>query len=339
MTPDSGGTIRNSTAARAPERPCVTGDPLVTGATGFAGGHLLESLVADGLRVHAWANPGGRPPSRSNANVAWQSVDLLDRAAVRDALAAAAPSAIYHCAGVADVHGSWHAPGRALKINVLGTHHLLEAARGLGIEAPILVTGSALVYRPSDRPLTEEDAPGPSTPYGVSKLAQEIVALESPLRVLLARPFNHAGPRQDPSYVTSAFARQLADIEAGRGEPVLRVGNLDSKRDITDVRDTVLAYRALMARGTPHRPYNVCRGEAYRISDLLDMLLSLSPVRVRVEPDPARLRPSDIPIVLGSPARIATETGWQARIPIERTLADLLDYWRGARALVDSHSA
>lgn len=315
----------------------MTGDPLVTGATGFAGGHLLESLLADGSRVHAWANPGGRSPNRSNPNVSWQSVDLLDREAVRTALAAASPSAIYHCAGVADVHGSWRAPGRALHINVIGTHHLLEGARALRGDAPILVTGSALVYRPADRPLTEEDTPGPSTPYGVSKLAQEILALDSPLPVLLARPFNHAGPRQDPSYVTSAFARQLADIEAGRLEPVLRVGNLDSMRDITDVRDTVRAYRALMARGTPHRPYNVCRGEAYRIRDLLDILLSLSRVRVRIDTDPARLRPSDIPVVVGSPARIARETGWHATIPIERTLADLLEYWRGA--LVDSQPA
>ena len=317
----------------------MTGDPLVTGATGFAGGHLVETLVADGIHVHGWANPGGRPPDRSDASVAWQSVDLLDRDAVRTALAEAAPSAIYHCAGVADVHGSWRAPGRALRINVIGTHHLLEAARALRLDVPILVTGSALVYPPCERPLTEDDPPGPSTPYGVSKLAQEMIALDSPLRVVLARPFNHAGPRQDPSYVTSAFARQLAEIEAGRLEPVLRVGNLDSRRDITDVRDTVLAYRALVAHGSTHRPYNVCRGEAYRIRDLLDILLSLARVRVDVVTDPERLRPSDIPVVLGSPARIASETGWRARIPIERTLADLLEYWRETRALVDSRPA
>ena len=308
----------------------MTRYPLITGATGFAGSHLLDCLLAQGGRVHAWSNPSGRTPDRSTPNVAWQTVDLLDRQAVSEALSVSMPSAIYHCAGVADVHGSWHAPGRALRVNVIGTHHLLDAARTIGLTSPILITGSALVYRPSTEPLTEDAPLGPRTPYGVSKLAQEIVARDSGLTVLLARPFNHAGPRQDTSYVTSAFARQLAEVEAGRIEPVLRVGNLESKRDITDVRDTVRAYRALVDRGTPQRPYNVCCGRAYRIRDLLDILLSLARVRVRVEQDPARLRPSDIPIVLGSAERIRSETGWQPLIPIEETLADLLEYWRTA---------
>ncbi len=317
----------------------MTRDPLVTGATGFAGGHLVESLSRDGGRVHAWGNPGGRTPDRSLAHVAWEMVDLLDRTAVRDALAAASPSTIYHCAGVADVHASWRAPGRALRINAMGTHHLLDAAREIGLDVPILVTGSALIYRPSPNPITEDELPEPRSPYGVSKLAQEMLALDSGLRVVIARSFNHAGPRQDPSYVTSAFARQLADIEGGRLEPVLRVGNLDSMRDITDVRDTVLAYQALVARGRPGRPYNVCCGKAYRIRDLLDILLSLSPARVRVETDPSRLRPSDIPIVVGSHARITSETGWTPRIPIEQTLGDLLEHWRRARSHVDSRPA
>jgi GDP-4-dehydro-6-deoxy-D-mannose reductase len=317
----------------------VAGDSLVTGATGFAGGHLIDSLLADGVRVHGWANPGGRAPDRSRSGVTWQTVDLLDRNAVREALAAAAPSTIFHCAGIADVQVASRAPGRALRVNAIGTHHLLDAARTIGLDARILVTGSALVYGASQEPLTEDQPLAPATQYGVSKLAQEMVALESGLPVVLARPFNHAGPRQDPSYVTSAFARQLVDIEAGVLEPVIRVGNLESKRDITDVRDTVRAYRALIAHGTPGRPYNVCRGEAYRIRDLLDILLSMSRVTVKVETDPARLRPSDIPIVLGSPDRIANETGWRATIPIERTLEDLLDYWRHARTLAGTRPA
>jgi GDP-4-dehydro-6-deoxy-D-mannose reductase len=317
----------------------VSGHPLVTGATGFAGSHLVDSLTADGTRVFGWANLGGRPPDRSRPAVTWQSVDLLDRDAVRRALAEAAPSAIYHCAGVADVQGSWRAPGRALRVNVIGTHHVLDAADALGLQVPILVTGSALVYRPSDTAVDEDHPLGPTSPYGVSKLAQEMLALESPLPVLIARPFNHAGPRQDTSYVTSAFARQLAEIEAGRHEPVLRVGNLDSMRDITDVRDTVAAYRALVERGTPRRPYNVCRGKAYRMRDLLDILLSLARVDVRVEQEASRLRPSDIPVVLGSHARLTAETGWTPQIPIEQTLADLLAYWRTAPALLDSRPA
>jgi GDP-4-dehydro-6-deoxy-D-mannose reductase len=173
----------------------------------------------------------------------------------------------------------------------------------------------------------------------VSKLAQEILARQAPCSVLLARAFNHAGPRQDASYATSAFARQLAEIETGRREPILRTGNLESRRDITDVRDTVRAYQALVDHGAPHRPYNVCSGRAYRIGDLLDILLSLTRARVRVETDPDRLRPNDTAIVIGSPARITRETGWQPLIPIERTLGDLLDYWRSVLPLANPRPA
>jgi GDP-4-dehydro-6-deoxy-D-mannose reductase len=150
--------------------------------------------------------------------------------------------------------------------------------------------------------------------------------------VFLARPFNHAGPRQSHEFVTSSFAKQIAEIEAGRAEPILRVGNLESRRDLTDVRDTVRAYRLIVRRGSPRRPYNVCAGRAYRIGDLLDILVNLSKARVRLEADPARMRPSDTSIVLGDRTRVGAEAGWVPTIPIERTLADLLAYWRDAVA-------
>jgi GDP-4-dehydro-6-deoxy-D-mannose reductase len=299
--------------------------PLVTGASGFAGGHLVAHLTSEGARVHGWAHHTA--PS-SDGPVAWMQVDLLDREAILRALDAARPSAIYHCAGVADVHGAWSAPTYALHVNAIGTHYLLEAVRALGLDCRVLITGSALVYRPSGEPIDEDHAIGPSTPYGVSKLAQEMTARESPLDALLARPFNHAGPGQSPAYVTSAFAQQIAEIEAGRRDPVLRVGNLDARRDITDVRDTVRAYHALVEHGGVRRPYNICSGQARSMRELLDILLSFARVRVRVETDPARLRPSDTPVVHGSHARITAETGWEPRIPIEQTLSDLLDYWR-----------
>ncbi len=312
----------------------MAGVPLVTGATGFAGSHLLDQLVqlAGPSAVEAWAHRGGRTAAERDADprARWSAVDLLDRDAVREALAGAAPSVIYHCAGVADVHASWHSPARALRVNVLGTEHLLAAARELNLSCPVVVTSSALVYRPSARAIAETDPVAPSSPYGVSKLGQELVARQSYGRVIVARAFNHAGPRQDASYVTSAFARQLAEIEAGAREPVLLVGNLDSRRDITDVRDTVRAYRLLAAHGRPDRPYNVCSGRAYRVGDLLEILLGRTRTRVQVTPDPTRTRPHDNPIVLGDPSRIAADTGWRAEIPIERTLADLLDYWRAA---------
>lgn len=307
----------------------MAGLPLITGATGFAGGHLLERLVSQGCAVHAWAHRK-LPAGPAGAPVTWTAVDLLDRAAVLDALRAANPSVIYHCAGAADVRTAWESPATALRVNVLGTHRLLEAARELSLACRTVVTGSALVYRPKDGALTEDDPVGPATPYGVSKLAQELTAAAATVPVLLVRPFNHAGPRQSPSYSTSAFAQQIADIEAGRREPVLLVGNLDARRDITDVRDTVRAYEALAERGHPGVPYNVCSGRAHTIRSLLDILLSFARVRVRVEVDPARLRPSDNPVILGSHARVTRDTGWTPVIPIEQTLSDLLEHWRSA---------
>lgn len=303
------------------------GLPLVTGATGFAGGHLLERLTAGGGRVHALAHAGGHE-AVERAGVRWFAADVLDRDGLRRLLDETRPSVIYHCAGFADVHDASRSPARALRLNVLGTHQLLEAYRDVGVDCRVVVTGSALVYRHRSEAISEDDEIAPANPYGVSKLAQEMTAAASGLPVVLARPFNHAGPRQSPAYASSAFAQQIARIERGLDEPVLRVGNLEARRDITDVRDTVRAYQALADRGTPLRPYNVCSGRAYRMRDILDMLLSLARVRVRIEVDPERLRPSDNPLVLGSHARITAETGWQPEIPIERTLADLLDYWR-----------
>jgi GDP-4-dehydro-6-deoxy-D-mannose reductase len=303
--------------------------PLVTGAAGFAGSHLVEHLLETAPSVAAWSNPGGRTPTHTDPRVLWRAVDLLDRAAVKDAIDALRPSTIYHCGGTANVGGSWSDPERALRVNVMGTLHLLEAAQLAGLECPILVTGSALVYRPSAGPITEDSPIGPTSPYGVSKLAQEMLALlaaSSP--TFVARPFNHAGPRQTTDYVTSAFARQIAEIEKGLAPPVLKVGNLESRRDITDVRDVVRAYRLLVTSGQPRRPYNVCSGRAYRVAELLEGLVGLSRLRVTVEADPDRMRPSDNPVVLGDRSRILDEVGWAPEIPIERTLGDLLEYWR-----------
>ena len=311
----------------------MAGPPLVTGATGFAGSHLVEHLLHSQLEreavVAAWAHPHGAPVIARDPNIAWNAVDLLDREAVRDAIAALRPSVVYHCAGAADVGTSWVDPVTPLKVNALGTHHLLDAVQLAGSNTAVVLAGSATVYRASPEGITEESPIAPSSPYGVSKLAQEMLAGRvTSFPVFLARPFNHAGPRQSPAFVTSSFARQIAEIEAGMETPVLRVGNLDARRDITDVRDTVRAYRMLAASGRPGRPYNICSGRAYRIGDLLEILLARALAPIRVASDPARLRPSDNPVLLGDPSRVWTEVGWQATIPIEDTLKDLLDYWR-----------
>lgn len=302
--------------------------PLVTGAAGFAGSHLLDHLLDHAPHVLAWGSPRGIPDADRGGRVGWTAVDVTDGAAVQRAVDAARPSAIYHLAGMADVHGAWADSARPLRVNALGTHHLVTALARSGLDVPLLVTGSALVYEGSTAALTEESRVGPSSPYGVSKLAQEMLAARAPGRVLLTRSFNHAGPRQSPAYVTSSFARQIAEIEAGRRPPVLSVGNLDARRDVTDVRDTVRAYRLLLERGRSHRPYNVCRGEAFRIGDLLQQLVAAAAVPIEIQVDPARLRPADNPVVLGSPARLTADTGWRPAITIDRTLQDLLDYWR-----------
>ncbi len=308
----------------------MPGPPLVTGATGFAGSHLVDHLLEEEPAVAGWAHLRDRESHVAHdPRVLWNSVDLLDRPAVTRALAALQPSVVYHCGGIAHVGESWSQPVRALSVNVLGTHHVLEAVREAGLGCPVLVTGSALVYRPTTNLLSEEHPIGPSDPYGVSKLAQEMLATHTThAPTFIVRPFNHAGPRQAATYVTSSFARQIAEIEVGLREPVLRVGNLESQRDITDVRDTVRAYRLVVRHGRPGRPYNVCSGQAYRIRDLLDALTRMSPTAIRIEVDADRLRPSDNPVIAGDRSRISAETGWQPRIPIDRTLEDLLDYWR-----------
>ena len=311
----------------------MPGPPLVTGATGFAGSHLVDHLLQFEPAVAGWSHSGGRGVERPDPRIVWRAVDLLDRTATARAIDELRPSAIYHCAGVAHVGQSWSDPGRALRGNVLGTHHVLEGVRDAGLDCPVLVTGSALVYRACARAISEEDPVGPSDPYGMSKLAQEMVALRAThTPVFAVRPFNHAGPRQGPAYVTSSFARQIAEIEAGLHEPILHVGNLESRRDITDVRDTVRAYRLVVERGRPARPYNVCSGVAYRVRDLLDSLVRQSRSAIEIAVDPARLRPSDNPVILGDRSRIGEEAGWAPEIAIEQTLSDLLDYWRAETA-------
>ena len=290
---------------------------LVTGARGFVGRYLVEHLEHAGADVTGWTR---------------EQVDLLDRRAVARAIADLRPSIVYHCAGAAHVGRSFGNIADTLAANVLGTHHVLDALRGAGVSARVLITGSSLVYRQSDRPLKEEDPTGPATPYALSKLAQEMLGqrgvLEDRQHVLLTRPFNHTGPRQAPTYSAPSFAQQIALIEKGRIRPEIVVGNLEASRDLHDVRDTVRAYTTIVERGEPGRVYNVCSGESFKIRDVLDRLVSMSRVPVTVTVDPERYRPSDNLILWGDRRRIERELGWKPEITLNQTLTDLLEYWR-----------
>jgi GDP-4-dehydro-6-deoxy-D-mannose reductase len=303
---------------------------LVTGAAGFAGSHLLDLLARDGADIVAWHRPGGTP-LREPDGIRWEGVDLLDRASVEDAVARARPSAVYHCAGAAHVGRAWDSTEPTFATNVRGTHHLLTALDRVDQGARVLIPGSALIYATAAEALTEQHPLVPGSPYGLSKLAQEMLGCRPNGRVAvtIARAFNHLGPRQHPHFVASGFARRIADIEKGRWEPEISVGNLDAQRDLTDVRDTVRAYRLILERGHPGRPYNVCSGRAITIRHLLDQLIARARVPVAVKIDPARLRPNDTPLLLGDPSRLREELGWAAEIPLEKTLDDLLEYWRG----------
>lgn len=302
---------------------------LVTGATGFAGSHLVDHLLSDDVAVTAWCRPDGTPP-QPVAGLRWQAVDILNPFDVRRALSEALPDCVYHCAGASHVGQSWRTTASTFATNVRGTHYLVEALRALRQPARLLVPSSALVYAAQLEPLREDDPLRPSSPYGVSKLAQELVALDDPgpVHVSIARAFNHLGPRQSDGFVASSFARRIAEIEVNEATPVLHVGNLEAQRDLTDVRDTVRAYRLIVEQGQAGRCYNVCSGRAVRIKDLLDMLLARARARIEIEVNPDLYRPNDNPIVVGDPSRLQDELGWRPLIALEQTLDDLLAFWR-----------
>jgi GDP-4-dehydro-6-deoxy-D-mannose reductase len=241
---------------------------------------------------------------------------------------------VYHCAGAAHVAQSWKNTTVPLAGNVLTTHYLLDAIRRVGVSCRVLVTGSASVYAASSHPLDEHARVAPASPYGVSKLAQEQLGLravtEDGIDVIVARAFNHTGPRQSPAFAAAGMARQVAQIERGDVPPVIRVGNLEAQRDLTDVRDTVRAYALLMASGVPGTIYNVASGVGRPIRTVLESLVARSRVPVRIETDPALFRPNDTPLVVGDAQRLRLATGWAPRIGFDQMLDDLLDYWRTA---------
>jgi GDP-4-dehydro-6-deoxy-D-mannose reductase len=309
---------------------------LITGSAGFVAGHLIEFLRAEEpeLELYGIARPHGTPATVPGRMTLIEA-DLLDAAGVAAALALAQPDRVVHLAAQSSPQRSWADPEGTLRTNVVGTLNLLEAARKCRMPPRVLLVGSAEEYglaQPSDIPLREDAPLRPNSPYAVSKVSQSYLGLEYALvyglPVIRTRTFHHTGPGRGEMFAEGSFARQIVDIERGRRAPVLSVGNLDAIRDYADVRDTVRAYWMLLDRGETGEVYNVCTGRGVRIRDLLDTLLRVSGVHAEVRLDTDRLRPSDIPVLVGDPSRLRKTTGWEPRLPIERTLRDLLQAYR-----------
>lgn len=309
---------------------------LITGAGGFVGGHLCAYLLA-----HTdWELTGTVYPQPVEAEpqprLRLKHADLRDPEGVRTLVGEVQPDYIFHLAAQSFVPTSFADPWDTLENNIRAELNLLEAVCRSDRQVRVLVIGSNEEYgapRPGELPQTEESPLRPNSPYAVSKVAQDFLGLQYHLAYGLAvvrvRPFNHTGPRQSPRFVVPAFASQIARIEAGLQEAVVKVGNLDAARDFTDVRDIVRAYHLAVTQGEPGEVYNLASGRPQPVRGLLETLLSYSEVEMRVERDPERYRPVDVPVVYGSAEKFRWQTGWEPRIPFEQTLRDTLDYWRG----------
>lgn len=294
----------------------------VTGSRGFVGGWLVPHLSEMGDEVLE-AEP---------------SLDVTDGPSVLRAMAAAGPEAVYHLAALTHVGDSWGQPEEVMRVNALGTLAVLEAARSCPATPRVLLVSSAEVYgrvTPAQLPIAETAPLRPVSPYAVSKVAAEFLGLQAylahDLQVVRARPFNHVGPGQSPTFVVSALARRI--VEAGReGRRAIQVGNLAARRDFTDVRDVVRAYRLLVEAGQPGEVYNVCRGRDTPIEQVTRRLLELAGLDLVLERDPALDRPADVPRLAGDPARLEAATGWRPEIELDDTLAAVLHHWRSVPA-------
>lgn len=309
---------------------------LITGVAGFVGSHLAEYLCnATNHEIHGIIHRHDRRIQHLRDKIHLHRGDLRDGLWVSDLIQQVNPERLLHLAAWSDVGGSWQQPWTAYELNIQCQLNLLEGLSRWQPKCRILVVSSNEVYglvQPEDLPIDEQTVFRPNTPYGVSKIAQDMMALQywnsHKLPVLRARSFNHIGPAQAEEFVASAFAKQIAEIEEGLRPPVVNVGNLAAERDFTDVRDVIRAYWLIIEKGEPGQVYNVGSGRSYPVQYILDTLIDLSPADIRVTVDPDRLRPSDVPVSICDNTRLCAATGWQPHYKLEETLAELLDFWR-----------
>jgi GDP-4-dehydro-6-deoxy-D-mannose reductase len=310
---------------------------LITGINGFVGGHLAQHLLASGgWDLCGLARQAATPHLMRHGEVRIVVADLSVFDQTLAALEHVQPDVIFHLAAQSNVPRSFEDPETTLTTNVVGQLHLFQAVLRLRQNPLLLIVGSNEIYghvEPQDLPLTEETALRPVNPYAVSKASQDLLAYQyhasHGLRTIRLRPFNHIGPGQSEQFVVSAFAAQIARIEAGMQAPIIHVGNLAAERDFTDVRDIVGAYALAAQHGQVGLAYNIGSGRSVSIRWLLDTLLTFSTCDIAIEPDPARMRPSDVARVVGDSRRFREHTGWEPRIQLEQTLFDVLEYWRG----------
>lgn len=310
---------------------------LITGVTGFVGSHLAEFALKMGAEVFGTYRWRSRMDNIEHllGKIKLVECDLRDATSVRNALIEAKPEWIFHLAAQSYVPTSWTAPADTMHINVIGTVNLFEAVRQLELDCRILNAGSSEEYGlqfEHELPIKETNQLRPLSPYAVSKVAQDLLGWQYyrsyGMFIVRTRAFNHSGPRRPEAFVDSGFAWQIAKIEAGLQEPVIHVGNLDAKRDFTDVRDIVRAYWLALEKGEAGEVYNICSGKARSIREVLDSLINMAKVRTEIRQDPSRLRPSDVPVLVGDSTKFRKQTGWEPQIPYEQTLSDMLNYWR-----------
>ncbi len=315
---------------------------LVTGIDGFVGSHAAEFLLGTGgVDLYGTHYPGQKTLNIDHlkGRVRLHEADVADAEAMRGIFAAVRPEKVIHLAGQAFVPAALSDPVGTFRVNVMGGVAVLDAARrqaeSAGTGPDLLLVSSGEVYgNARTEPVTEDSPLRPENPYAASKASIDLIAQEYRrsfgVRVSVVRPFNHAGPRQSPSFVTSDFGRQFALIAAGRGEPVIRAGNVESRRDFTDVRDVVRAYWAILTHPSPFTVFNLCSGRVVAVREIVSIFERVAGLRVSVKIEPSRTRGADPPFAAGSSARLRGATGWEPAIPLEKTLADVFDYWRAA---------
>lgn len=315
---------------------------LITGITGFAGSHLADYLLAHQPQVEIYGTRRWRSPMENIAHLSGElgkrvkliETDLRDYSSVRACLEESRPDYIFHLAAQSFVPTSWSAPAETLNTNIVGQTNIFEAIRHLGLDPVMQIACSSEEYglvHPEETPIKESNPLRPLSPYAVSKVAQEYLGyqyfMSYGIKVIRTRGFNHTGPRRGEVFVTSNFAKQLASIKVGLQEPIIHVGNLDAVRDFTDVRDMVRAYWLAVTKAKPGEVYNIATGHGITIRQLLDRLIELAEVEVTVQPDPARMRPSDVEILIGDSSKFRADTGWEPEIPLDQTLRDVVRYW------------